>query len=66
MSLSSWFYEHKGRDVMIVRNKPNFFKLFFVVQGSVVPLVLPQITLITLIGMGLLRHTIITRRHFQL
>lgn len=37
---------------MIVRNKPNFFKLFFVVQGSVVPLVLPQISLITVIAIG--------------
>lgn len=35
---------------MIVRDKPNAFKLFFVVRGSVVPLILPQIIFIALLA----------------
>lgn len=35
---------------MIVRDKPNAFKLFFILRGSIVPHILPQIVVITLIG----------------
>ncbi len=35
---------------MIVRNKPNAFKLFFVVQGSVVPNIAPQILTSAFVG----------------
>ena len=35
---------------MIVRDKPNAFKLFFILRGSIVPRILPQILVITLIG----------------
>jgi putative membrane protein len=35
---------------MIVRNKPNAFQLFFVLRGSVVPLIFPQILFVTFLG----------------
>ncbi|OUR75006.1 hypothetical protein A9Q75_18805 [Colwellia psychrerythraea] len=35
---------------MIVRNKPNAFQLFFIIRGSVVPLIFPQIAFITMLG----------------
>lgn len=35
---------------MIVRNKPNAFQLFFILRGSVVPLIFPQIAFITMLG----------------
>ena len=35
---------------MIVRNKPNAFQLFFIIRGSVVLRVFPQIVFITLLG----------------
>jgi putative membrane protein len=35
---------------MIVRDKPNAFKLFFVMRGSIVPRILPQILVIAFIG----------------
>lgn len=35
---------------MIVRDKPNAFKLFFILKGSVIPLIFPQILLITLLS----------------
>ncbi|WP_372741377.1 bestrophin family protein [Neptunomonas sp.] len=37
---------------MIVRNKPNAFQLFFILRGSVVPLIYPQIIIVTLLGAG--------------
>ncbi|SFG21899.1 bestrophin family protein [Neptunomonas qingdaonensis] len=37
---------------MIVRNKPNAFQLFFILRGSVVPLIFPQILFVTLLGAG--------------
>lgn len=35
---------------MIVRNKPNAFQLFFILRGSVVPLIFPQIAFMTILG----------------
>jgi putative membrane protein len=35
---------------MIVRDKPNAFQLFFILRGSVVPLIFPQIIFVTLLG----------------
>ncbi len=35
---------------MIVRNKPNIFQLFFVMRGSIVPRILPQLVFVTLLG----------------
>lgn len=35
---------------MIVRNKPNAFQLFFILRGSVVPLIFPQIAFMTMLG----------------
>ena len=35
---------------MIVRDKPNAFQVFFILRGSVVPRILPQIVFITLLG----------------
>ena len=35
---------------MIVRSKPNAFQLFFILRGSVILRVLPQIVFITLLG----------------
>ncbi|MEQ6343923.1 bestrophin family protein [Vibrio cyclitrophicus] len=35
---------------MIVRNKPNAFQLFFIIRGSVVPLIFPQIAFMTILG----------------
>jgi putative membrane protein len=37
---------------MIVRDKPNAFQLFFILRGSVVPLIFPQIIFVTLLGAG--------------
>ncbi|KGJ90535.1 bestrophin family protein [Thalassotalea sp. ND16A] len=37
---------------MIVRDKPNALQLFFVIRGSVVPLILPQIIFVTLLGVA--------------
>lgn len=37
---------------MIVRDKPNAFQLFFILRGSVVSLVFPQIIFVTLLGAG--------------
>jgi len=37
---------------MIVRDKPNAFQLFFILRGSVVPLIFPQILFVTLLGAG--------------
>lgn len=37
---------------MIVREKPNAFQLFFILRGSVVPLIFPQIAFVTLLGIG--------------
>ena len=37
---------------MIVRDKPNAFQLFFVVRGSIVPVILPQILFVLLLGAG--------------
>ena len=36
---------------MIVRDKPSALQLFFVMRGSVVPLILPKILVITLLGL---------------
>lgn len=35
---------------MIVRSKPKAFQLFFILRGSIVPLIFPQILFITLLG----------------
>jgi len=35
---------------VIVRNKPNAFQLFFILRGSIVPLIYPQIIFVTLLG----------------
>ncbi|QUM76515.1 hypothetical protein HWV00_09900 [Moritella sp. 24] len=35
---------------MIVRDKPSVFKLFFILKGSVIPLIFPQILFITLLS----------------
>ena len=35
---------------MIVRNKPNAFKILFTLRGSVLPLVFPQIAFMTMLG----------------
>jgi putative membrane protein len=35
---------------MIVRNKPNAFQLFFILRGSVVALIFPQIIFMTILG----------------
>lgn len=35
---------------MIIRDKPNLFKLFFVIHGSIVPKILPEIIVITIIS----------------
>jgi putative membrane protein len=35
---------------MIVRNKPNALQLFFILHGSVVPLIFPQIAFMTILG----------------
>lgn len=35
---------------MIVRDKPNAFKLFFILRGSIVPRILPQMIFIALLG----------------
>ena len=35
---------------MIVRNKPNAFQLFFILRGSVVPVIFPQIAFMTILG----------------
>ncbi|NRA61843.1 MAG: hypothetical protein HRU25_13215 [Psychrobium sp.] len=37
---------------MIVRDKPNAFQLFFIIRGSVVPLIFPQIIFVTLLGLA--------------
>lgn len=37
---------------MIVRDKPNAFQLFFILRGSIVPLIFPQILFVTLLGAG--------------
>lgn len=37
---------------MIVRDKPNLFQLFFILRGSVVPLIFPQILFVTFLGAG--------------
>lgn len=37
---------------MIVREKPNAFQLFFILRGSVVQLIFPQILFVTLLGAG--------------
>lgn len=37
---------------MIVRDKPNAFQLFFVLRGSIVPVILPQILFVMLLGAG--------------
>ena len=36
--------------MMIVRDKPNAFQLFFILRGSVVPLIFPQMIFVTLLG----------------
>ncbi len=35
---------------MVVREKPNVFQLFFILRGSIVPLIFPQIIFITLLS----------------
>lgn len=35
---------------MIVRDKPNAFQLFFILRGSIVPLIFPQLAFVTIIG----------------
>jgi len=35
---------------MIVRDKPNAFQLFFILRGSVVPIIFPQLAFVTLLG----------------
>ncbi len=35
---------------MIVRDKPNAFQLFFILRGSILPLIFPQIIGVTLLG----------------
>ncbi len=42
---------------MIIRRKPNAFKLFFVVQGSVVPVIAPQILVSALVAVFILLGT---------
>ncbi len=37
---------------MIVRDKPNAFQLFFILHGSIVPRIFPQIVFIALLGLG--------------
>ncbi len=45
---------------MVVREKPNAFALFFILRGSIVPLILPQIIVIALLG-GIVA---VAQRHF--
>ncbi len=44
---------------MIVREKPNAFKLFFILRGSIVPRILPQIIFIALLG-----SVVVSVQHF--
>jgi len=44
---------------MIVRDKPSVFKLFFILKGSVIPLIFPQILFITLLS------TLVAIAHFK-
>ncbi|RDE24850.1 hypothetical protein DV711_04500 [Motiliproteus coralliicola] len=37
---------------MVVRDKPNAFRLFFTLRGSIVPKILPQILFVALLGAG--------------
>jgi len=37
---------------VIVRDKPNAFKLFFIIKGSIIPLIAPKIAFITLISIA--------------
>jgi putative membrane protein len=45
---------------MVVRDKPNAFQLFFIVRGSIIPLILPQIVCIALLG----AIVAVTQRYF--
>lgn len=38
--------------IMIVRDKPNAFQLFFILHGSIVPRIFPQIAFISLLGVS--------------
>ena len=40
----------RSEAIVIVRDKPNAFQLFFILRGSVVPLIFPQIIFVTLLG----------------
>ena len=37
---------------MIVRRNPNAFQLFFILRGSIIPLIFPQILFVALLGAG--------------